>query len=76
MKEIFIFGTGASHASAETPLGQNLVWVYLPNCFGFDINSNRKKFGSLLEFFKSKKSATALARGVSIFHEIFGLRSL
>ena len=54
MKEVFILGAGASHASAETPLGQDLVWTYFPDCFEFDISSNKRKFGPLLEFFKSK----------------------
>lgn len=26
MKEVFVLGAGASHASAETPLGKDLVW--------------------------------------------------
>lgn len=28
MKEVFIFGAGASNASANTPLGNELVWNY------------------------------------------------
>ena len=53
MKEVFIFGAGASHASAKTPLGQDLVWTYFSDCFEFNVESNRKKFGSLLNFFQS-----------------------
>jgi hypothetical protein len=32
MKEIYIFGAGASHASAGTPLGKDLVWNYCADC--------------------------------------------
>lgn len=34
MKEIFVFGAGASHASTRggTPLGKDLVWTYHPDC--------------------------------------------
>jgi len=32
VKEIFIFGAGASYASASTPLGSELVWNYHANC--------------------------------------------
>lgn len=32
MKEIFVFGAGASKASAETPLGEDLVWRYHLDC--------------------------------------------
>ena len=32
MKEIFIFGAGASNASAGTPLGKDLVWSYPQDC--------------------------------------------
>lgn len=32
MKEIFIFGAGASKASADTPLGSELVWYYHSDC--------------------------------------------
>ncbi len=28
IKEVFVFGAGASNASARTPLGKNLGWTY------------------------------------------------
>lgn len=35
MKEIFVFGAGASYASAGTPLGKDLVWTYHRDCVLF-----------------------------------------
>lgn len=35
MKEIFVFGAGASKASAGTPLGNELVWTYHQDCCEF-----------------------------------------
>lgn len=32
MKEIFVLGAGASHASGGTPLGKDLVWRYYQDC--------------------------------------------
>ena len=56
MKEIFVFGAGASHASGETPLGKDLVWSYCSDCFN---GSSKDK--DFLEFLKAyprfKKSA-------------------
>ncbi len=31
-KEVYIFGAGASHAAADTPLGNELGWYYFVNC--------------------------------------------
>ena len=35
MKEVFVFGAGASHASGNTPLGVELVWKYHESCMLF-----------------------------------------
>lgn len=32
MNHVFVFGAGASTASANTPLGRDLVWNYHPDC--------------------------------------------
>ena len=32
MKHVYVFGAGASAASAKTPLGKDLVWNYLLDC--------------------------------------------
>lgn len=32
IKEVFVFGAGASNASARTPLGKDLVWAYYESC--------------------------------------------
>ena len=32
MNHVFVFGAGASTASANTPLGRDLVWDYHPDC--------------------------------------------
>lgn len=32
MKEVFVFGAGASNGSAHTPLGNELVWTYHEQC--------------------------------------------
>lgn len=32
MKELFVLGAGASYASAQTPLGKDLVWDYPQDC--------------------------------------------
>ena len=32
VKEIYVFGAGASHASNQTPLGKDLVWNYHQDC--------------------------------------------
>jgi len=32
MKELFVFGAGASNASGRTPLGKNLIWDYFEDC--------------------------------------------
>jgi hypothetical protein len=43
MKEIFVFGAGASHASGGTPLGRDLVWNYFEDCSTlYEIGSNSK----------------------------------
>ena len=34
MKHVYIFGAGASAASAGTPLGRDLVWTYPIDCGG------------------------------------------
>ena len=66
MKEVFVFGAGASHASARTPLGRNLLWTYYQDCVLFyQMGSNgnptddwtkevRKEFENLLCFLQSK----------------------
>ncbi len=33
MKEVFVFGAGASYASADIPLGERLGWEYYFTCF-------------------------------------------
>lgn len=35
IKEVFVFGAGASNASGGMPLGKNLVWSYYEDCSGF-----------------------------------------
>lgn len=43
IKEVFIFGAGASHASGGTPLGKDLVWNYFEDCSTlYEIGSNGK----------------------------------
>ena len=43
MKELFVFGAGASHASSRTPLGKNLVWDYFTDCHGlYQMGKNGK----------------------------------
>jgi len=43
MKEVFIFGAGASHASGGVPLGKDLVWNYFEDCSTlYEIGSNGK----------------------------------
>jgi len=66
MKEVFVFGAGASYASAGTPLGKNLVWTYHQDCaLFFPIGSNgkptndsieeeRRHFTDLLAFLRSR----------------------
>lgn len=55
MKEIFVLGAGASHASAGTPLGKDLVWRYYQECSGIDDSEKDKRhFESLLSFLKTK----------------------
>ena len=80
MKEIFVFGAGASHASANTPLGENLVWDYYADCSLFhewgsngkptqiSITHTQKEFSDLSEFLKSeskwKHYADSLEQGI------------
>jgi len=56
MKEIFILGAGASHASAGTPLGRDLVWRYYQDCSGlYDSKEDEKKhFKTLLSFLETE----------------------
>lgn len=68
MKEVFIFGAGASHASAGIPfpLGKELVWTYFQHCRDFsevdgngqvtsdDMEKILKQFGDLQKFLKSR----------------------
>ena len=44
MKELFVFGAGASHASTNqgTPLGKDLLWTYYPDCVLFPLIENDK----------------------------------
>lgn len=43
MKEIFVFGAGASNDSGDTPLGKDLVWNYFEDCSTlYEIGSNGK----------------------------------
>lgn len=48
MKEIFVFGAGASHASAGTPLGKDLVWKYI------QVEEDRDRLEDLFCFVRSK----------------------
>ena len=43
MKEVFIFGSGASYASARTPLGEDLAWGYHRDCSRFATVVNGKR---------------------------------
>lgn len=60
MKEVFVFGAGASKASSDTPLGTQLVWTYceqtclaVPIINGMpDTSSEDKKYANLLKFLK------------------------
>jgi hypothetical protein len=60
MNHVFVFGAGASTASANTPLGRDLVWNYHFDCGLFvpinngvpdlsDENENFKNFRKFLE---------------------------
>jgi hypothetical protein len=65
MKELFIFGAGASHASCHTPLGKDLVWKYFDDSHGLyrmgddgkphpdELEAIEGEFVNLKEFLKS-----------------------
>lgn len=59
-KEVYIFGAGASHDSADTPLGKDLVWNYYLDTFIFskvnpdgtsDLREENIEFKNLSSFF-------------------------
>ncbi len=63
MKEVFIFGAGASYASARIPLGKDLVWNYFYDCSTWyqveggkptldDLNKKGKEFINFGEFLR------------------------
>jgi len=54
MKEIFVLGAGAPHASAGTSLGKDLVWRYYQACSGLDDSKEeeKKRFEILLLYFE------------------------
>lgn len=66
MKEIFVLGAGASHASAGTPLGKDLVWTYHQDCVLYhtlgsngrrtndSISEEQKDFKTLFDFLQSR----------------------
>lgn len=58
-KEIYIFGAGASNASAGTPLGKELVWFYYHQCHKtlYEVNENFKTTPQELKEI-NKQSAT------------------
>jgi hypothetical protein len=65
MKELFIFGAGASNDSGGTPLGKDLVWDYFSDCHGLyqmgnngkpdplDLEETKKEFVNFGRFLKS-----------------------
>lgn len=65
MKELFVFGAGASHASGNAPLGKDLVWSYFEDCSLMyemgtngkptqnDLDQKRKEFQEFGEFLKA-----------------------
>ena len=64
MKELFVFGAGASHASGRTPLGKNLIWDYFEDCSTMyqmeggrpaqhDIENKKKEFANFGLFLES-----------------------
>jgi len=58
MKEVYVFGAGASHASGRTPLGPNLIWDYYMSCSTMykiingkpDSTEHKKEFINLEKF--------------------------
>lgn len=61
MKEVFVFGAGASNDSAKAPLGKDLVWTYYQDCFTFpeikadgkpDLTEEDISFANLSIFFE------------------------
>ncbi len=80
MKEIFVFGAGASYASTGTPLGKDLVWEYHQDCVlfyplgsdskrtSYSISEEQKDFEDLFCFLQSrpefKKYANQLGRNI------------
>ena len=63
MRELFIFGAGASYVSGGTPLGKDLVWSYFEDCStlyqigpdGYhpakaDLEEKRKDFADFINF--------------------------
>ncbi len=65
MKQIYVFGAGASNASGRAPLGKDLVWSYFEDCSTWyeighngkpasrDLEEKRKEFIAFGEFLKS-----------------------
>ncbi len=56
-KHIFVLGAGASHESASTPLGKDLVWNYHHDCAGLlpDINGKPDQSEENITFFNFSK---------------------
>ena len=61
MKHIYVFGAGASAASANTPLGRDLVWNYPLDCMRLvpyddngspDLQEENERFSNYREFLK------------------------
>ena len=55
MKHVYVFGAGASAASANTPLGRDLVWNYPLDCglliSGLqDLQEENERFSNYREF--------------------------
>ena len=59
MKRVYVFGAGASAASASTPLGRDLVWTYPIDCEGLvpyddngspDLQEENERFSNYRRF--------------------------
>ncbi|MDD5584761.1 MAG: hypothetical protein PHV55_06880 [Candidatus Omnitrophica bacterium] len=77
MRELFVFGAGASRASGGTPLGKDLVWDYFNGCsswspVGHDAlpteeaqDEQRREFADLIVFFGKIESRYPQLSGIS-----------
>lgn len=82
MKEVFVFGAGASKASAGTPLGKDLVWSYYEDCSfhwfskttdgKYDLREDNKQFSNYGDFLKL---AEKIYPGLSSTYEKFQRRN-